>query len=153
MKTFLLFEEFISDSTFRNLLLEATKKELLDLGSSSNIESDYDIKYVGFDIKTKRLKFNVGDYLVQVEIPSYKEISKLKGSREEKIKLALSDEIKVNCSCNYFKFGGPKYNNDQLDSGIYKEKRAPEIRDPNNNNFLCKHLKQVLTEIDKIDFK
>lgn len=153
MATFLRFEDFITEQEFIELLYEATKKELIDLGSSHDTISNYPIKYLGFNMRTKRLKFSVGDYISQIEIPSHKSISRLKASPNEKVLAALDDEIKVHCNCNYFRFYGAKYNNKQLDSGIYGEKRDPKKRDPNNSNFLCKHLKQLLNMIETVDFE
>ena len=152
MKNLPTFEEFISEE-FKDIIFEATKKELLELGSSHDTISDYPIKYQGFNMRTKRLIFEVGKYKSQIEIPSHKAISRLKGTTNEKILTALDDEVKVNCNCNYFKYYGAKYNTNQVDAGIFKEKRDPVERDANNDNFLCKHLKQLLMTIEDTNFE
>jgi hypothetical protein len=57
---------------------------------------------------------------------------------------------RIKCSCDAFKFWGVSYNLTKLDA-IYGpgEMRAPDIRDKERNNLVCKHLWVVLETYEK----
>ena len=59
-------------------------------------------------------------------------------------------EAKLYCPCDAFLYFGSHYNLSELDS-IYgpPETRFPKIRDPKNNNIVCKHLWIVLSNYPK----
>lgn len=59
-------------------------------------------------------------------------------------------EAKLYCPCDAFLYWGSHYNLSELDS-IYgpPEIRFPKIRDPKNNNIVCKHLWIVLSNYPK----
>jgi len=59
-------------------------------------------------------------------------------------------EAKLYCPCDAFLYWGSHYNLTELDS-IYgpPEVRFPKIRDPKNNNIVCKHLWIVLSNYPK----
>ena len=134
---------------FEDYLNEATVGELLDLGSKHTTTSNYNIEFLGFKRRQKRLLFKNGEYDNWIQLNDFTQISRLKGELKDKINISLDGDIGVYCSCNAFKYLGHKYNVLQLDSGIRKETRAPNIKDPNRDNFLCKHLKDLLGRIER----
>jgi hypothetical protein len=54
-------------------------------------------------------------------------------------------DITVHCNCPAYLYWGSQYNLTQLDTAIVPEHRSPVIRDPSNENMVCKHLYAVLT--------
>ncbi len=61
--------------------------------------------------------------------------------------LLLTSDIKVACNCPWFLYGGFRYITWQLSSGVDKENRAPNKKNPNQKGFLCKHLISVLSKM------
>lgn len=66
----------------------------------------------------------------------------------------LNSEIKMKCTCPWWKFGGPSYN---ATLGEYNwdftENRFPEIKDPNLVNKVCKHVLKAYDELKHKTFK
>lgn len=52
--------------------------------------------------------------------------------------------IKVSCNCPAFKYWGFKYIATQLDYGVLQENKYPDVRNPNTEGYVCKHLYSVL---------
>jgi hypothetical protein len=87
---------------------------------------------------------------IQVQIPSYKEISNDKNTNYvEKLKLALNaGDVKIHCSCEDFLYQGFTYISWNLDYGLVPELRAPKIRNPKLKGTACKHALSVLQKIN-----
>jgi len=129
-------------------LNEATVRDLL---TGSNRHSPIDpneTSYDGLSFKTKTLYFTIRGHKVKIRMPGMFVISRLSGSDTEKVKTALTDDIRVSCSCPDFGFGGFKYIGTELDYTIGKEQRFPGIRNPYLHGTICKHLEWVLRNID-----
>lgn len=62
--------------------------------------------------------------------------------------LPLADEMLVNCSCPYFLYYGVAYNLTQSEDILdMNEERAPDIRDKERKNKICKHIATVKTNL------
>lgn len=51
---------------------------------------------------------------------------------------------RVHCTCPYFLYGGSSYILTQLDTQLVDENRYPQIRDPQLEHTVCKHLSAVI---------
>lgn len=63
---------------------------------------------------------------------------------KEQVPEVMESDIRLHCGCPSHQFNGPHYILDQLDSAITPENRYPNIRDPDLQHTLCKHLIAVL---------
>ena len=71
----------------------------------------------------------------------------LSGNKLKSLKSALNGDIKIRCSCPAFSFQGYKYITWKNQSGIDKELRAPDKRNPNKEGMACKHILVALNQI------
>jgi hypothetical protein len=66
-------------------------------------------------------------------------------------------DVKLSCSCPHWRYGGSEYHAYKGDY-LYSPKNprgtldTPQIRDPENNNFVCKHMYKALLESKRIYF-
>jgi len=133
----------------QKLLFEANRQELLDISNrGQNLFTPKSIKYAGISPKSKTIYFKTGKYLQKIRLSEYRQISRLRGDYDEKLELAVNDEIKVYCSCPDFLYSGQQYMAWNLDYGIHKEMRPPDIRNPKLDGSICKHLYYLLNNID-----
>lgn len=65
-------------------------------------------------------------------------------TRRQQEKLLLNSGLHIYCSCEAFLYWGYKYKAWQMGYGMSRENRAPNIRNPKRQGFLCKHLYEVL---------
>ena len=104
------------------------------------------------EFKSKDDKTGSGNYHRQeIEIPDYRDISKLQKniSLKEKIKLATeAGDINIKCECQDFLYKGYQWMADAGDYGIDKQDIPPNEKNPNLEGSLCKHLHSVLESID-----
>ena len=117
------------------------------------------VEYTGSNKRTKTSIFNVTDpggsgkkWEVRVRFPDYSQVSRQRKNitREEKIELALeAGDLKVHCSCPDFLYKGFKYMATEMDYGIRKETRPPDIMNPNREGTVCKHTLGVFRRINK----
>ncbi|MDD1442770.1 hypothetical protein MEO93_20890 [Dolichospermum sp. ST_sed3] len=146
-------ENYNSMPTFKQLYLlcEYSIKELLQHSIKQNVKFDPKrILYIGLNSKTKTAYFKVGKYNQQLRFEDIKYISRLKGSYSEKIKMALDENVKIDCNCKDFGFSGKRYFLHQVGASIYPENRYPHIKDPDlQQGSCCKHLNFLLENIDK----
>lgn len=133
----------LSQLLIESSLDEATIDDLIGLSNRKTV-IDYPIKYKGLNFKTKTFRFLVGKYSVDIQLPDYSILSKLKGTDEDKLRLAMEGDVKIYCSCPDFSYGGYKYIADKLDYGTRKEKRPPVNRNPSMKGSICKHLNFLL---------
>jgi len=53
-------------------------------------------------------------------------------------------DVKVRCGCESFAYWGQAFNITQLGANLdFIENRPPDVRDPNRDNFICKHIARV----------
>ena len=84
-----------------------------------------------------------------------KYIVKLKAVPRNNSKKVHSSDIKVSCTCNFFRWQGPEFHaqaNDYLLGPPIGNAKEPKIRDPDGFNTVCKHVAAVfnLTQHYKI---
>jgi hypothetical protein len=53
----------------------------------------------------------------------------------------LDDDVRVSCTCGYWKYWGPDYNSVENDYNLRKmsDGSPPDIRDPHREHWICKH--------------
>ena len=65
--------------------------------------------------------------------------------------------VRVFCSCQAWKFTGPSYLSTRekyrLPESKYREERPANIRDPNEENYVCKHVVRVATWMRPMTFR
>ncbi|QQO98019.1 hypothetical protein Molly5_127 [Maribacter phage Molly_5] len=127
-------------------LTEATIRDLVKESIRTGAES-YPVKLNKFSFKTKTFDFSVGEYTVLLRLQDYNIISRYKGQDIEKLELALLSDVKLNCSCPDWKFGGWAYMGTQLDYATHKENRPPDINNPDLKGSICKHSTSLLVNI------
>lgn len=131
---------------------EATGKELVNLTirKKSLTAPEYSngrvVKYLH---RTKNFTFHIKKYFVNIRLSDLPVVGKLKGTDEEKLDLALSSDIKVNCTCPDFLYGGFKYIGTQLSYSTHRENRPPSVRNPDEEGTVCKHIGHILNNIDE----
>lgn len=125
---------------------EVTKKELLDLSTRKKKES-FNVTLKKVDTSKNRLVFQVGKYDVVVKLSDLSILKQEKGTRTEKIKLALDGDIKVDCQCADFQYRY-RYVASEYGATTKREKRPTNITNPNYDGSLCKHLDFLLRNID-----
>ena len=59
----------------------------------------------------------------------------------------INADVKVSCNCPAYLWWGSKYNLEQRDTDMHPEGVPfPHIRDPENQNIICKHLAAVFNQ-------
>jgi hypothetical protein len=61
-------------------------------------------------------------------------------------------DVQVRCNCPFFIYNGPEYNassGNYLFQGARGTAEPPNIRDPNRQYYICKHISAVFSLIDK----
>lgn len=117
----------------RRILTAATYKEIVKNIDPKIVNSAESIKAVSDEYKEKLGKepiiFRVGDYEVKVD------------SKE--------GDIRLSCSCDYWRYQGPEYHADKNSYLLGKARgtlEAPTKRDPKNTHKVCKHAYAVLRD-------
>lgn len=131
---------------------EASASELASGSNRGNAFSPRTAGYEGLSFRTKKLRFRTGKYDQELVIPDIKVISRMKGTDEEKIRIALDGDIKVHCTCPDFRYGGFQYMGTQLGYSSKALEIPAPVRNPRDEGTVCKHLKFVLSRIgDYVD--
>lgn len=80
-------------------------------------------------------------YIVKIKLLEYPDIAEDKDlSIREKVRLAISGDLQISCTCPAFLYFGYKYILTQLDSNESNdEHRFPKIRNPKLQGIMCKH--------------
>jgi hypothetical protein len=143
-----------------DLLREFLKSDIQDGADiqRTNRGNGVTVKYKGSNKRTKTAVFNVTDpngsgkvHEVRVQFPDYSQVSRQrKGiTREQKVELALeAGDLKINCSCPDYLYKGFKYMATELDYGIRKEARPPDVMNPDREGTVCKHTLGVFNHIN-----
>lgn len=64
----------------------------------------------------------------------------------EKVRLAISGDIQINCTCPAYKYFGYEYILTQLGADAGKgERRFPKVRNPKLQGIMCKHCYATMT--------
>lgn len=81
------------------------------------------------------------NYVVKVQMVDYPDVEKDEDlSVREKVRLAISGDLKISCTCPAFLYFGYKYILTQVDSNESdKENRFPKVRNPKLQGVMCKH--------------
>jgi hypothetical protein len=95
-----------------------------------------------FRVKGNKRGSNPEGYIVKVKFTP-------KGNVKDIKKL----QVKLKCNCKSFQFWGPAYNLTSIDSALEKENRPPDIRDPEGQNMMCKHVYKVLQFLNGKEYK
>ena len=144
---------------YSEFITEARVSELLD-HYNRNRDVTFHITFRGLSYRTKTFVFVLSseqkngshkDYEVRLRLLDFKHISRMRGPMSDKLRLAIDSEVKVNCSCPDYLFGGFKYIATQLDYAIRLENRPPDIRNPDQDGTMCKHLFYLLSHIEEFE--
>lgn len=155
MLNLLSYKEFLNEKFLSDIYDESDNNRL---ERSNNIDVKYNkIIHRTSQNRIKTILFDTVDkngsgkkWTVQLQIPDYRDLAKYrKMSHKEKLEMALgAGDIKVNCNCPDFLYGGFKYKATQYNYGIKVEMIPPTIKNPNLEGSACKHTIAVLNKID-----
>lgn len=63
----------------------------------------------------------------------------------------LNSDVKLHCTCPAYLYWGSQYHATQQGYAYkYKEKRAPNIRDPQGKNLICKHIASLRKSLRRL---
>lgn len=148
----LLYEEYISD------LLKKTETKRTKKGSKLTSEYVSVKKRIGnkrirtIEFKTQSQSNPNKKWTQKIEVPEFKDVSRLKKGIDltEKVELAINaGNVKISCDCPDFLYKGYEWMADAGDYGINKQNIPPNIKNPELDGSVCKHLHSVLKDIDK----
>jgi hypothetical protein len=112
------------------------------------------VKLVKDDPKSLRYVYLVRGYEEWSDGKGHQVIIQLAKSNKTNSLNAL--DVKVSCSCPFWKYRGPDFNsnkNNYLEGKPYSNLKFPSVTDPAQENLICKHVYAVGTIIDKIMVK
>lgn len=86
-------------------------------------------------------------YVVKIKLTEYPDIADDESmSVQDKVRLAISGDLKVSCTCPAYLYFGYKYILTQLDSNeADAEHRFPKIKNPRLQGVMCKHCYTALS--------
>jgi hypothetical protein len=134
---------------FEDWLFEAEIRELT--GDYVGSTQRRPIEFNSWDRRRKTFNFTAegkSPYELKLRVDDYSKVSRLKGTVKEKLDLALGGDISLFCSCPSFRYNGYMYMADQLAYGIKSQQLFPEIRNPQLQGTVCKHLYQLMETIE-----
>lgn len=87
-----------------------------------------------------------GTYTVRVTLADYPEIAQDEDlDVREKVRLAITGNLKLHCNCPAFLYYGYDYILSQLDARAHgEENRFPRIKNPHLQGVMCKHCLKVM---------
>ena len=106
------------------------------------------VKQLRFDPVGRRYVFKVNGFETWSDSRGHQVVVEL--GRDPKVKDIRALEVKVSCSCPFWKYYGPDYNSHSekyLEGDPYSNLKFPSERDPNRKNKLCKHVFAVGEQI------
>ena len=114
------------------------------LSLSSNVKEkakNYNPNLIRY--RRNRWVYKVGDYLVRIKILKIpfsikRTLTPIEFNKKTKVK---DRDILVSCTCRFWKWNGPDFNahNGDYSERTFSNLSSPDIRDPNRENYLCKH--------------
>ena len=119
----------------------AVKEEYLKRKTPENIRKNAEtctVRLITFDPKYRVFKFKVSD----------------KTGGEYTVEASLSDtaHISMNCNCPFWRYNGPEYQakkRDYLLGQPIGKATKPDVRDPDQKYWLCKHTYAILKRMQK----
>lgn len=155
----LTYQQFLNEKFLSDIYDESDEDRL---SRSNNVVVSYKkIRHRTAQNRIKTIIFDAYDtkgsgtiWTVQIQIPDYRDISRSKKmSYDEKVRMVLgAGEVKVDCNCPDFLYGGFKYKATQFNYGIKIETIEPTIKNPELKGSACKHTIAVSNKIlDYID--
>jgi len=103
--------------------------------------------------RANRWVYKVGDYLVRIKVPriSTRIKSQLTQNELDKLKRIKDRDIKVSCTCRFWKWNGPDYNAyaGNYSERIFSDLSEPVERDPTNQYLICKHVYAALRQFKR----
>lgn len=166
------FEDFVTESqakAWRHKNSENKKSEIVPINEASRLEliKGADIarkmrakklhtKYMGVTNARGWITFSTNSqytpgkkYIQYIKLNEAKDMKHFKEfKKSEIIRLFLTGDLSVYCSCPDFKYRGFKYMGTQMGYGIFRENRFPKIRNPKLEGTVCKHLLCVLSVLN-----
>ena len=137
---------------------EATRSELLKGADKARVNRAKHLtcKYIGVTGARGWIKFQTNSqYTPSLKYTQYIKLNEAKDmkyfkefNKRDVIRLFLSGDLSVWCSCPDFLYKGYKYMGKQMGYGIFRENRFPKIRNPKLEGTVCKHLIAVLTVLN-----
>ena len=100
-----------------------------------------------YKVKDNRILYTVnsseGDkqYIVTIQLLG------LTGNKLSSLKSAMNSDVKVHCTCPGFLYQGYKFITWKANSGIERETRSPDVRNPNKVGMACKHILVALEQM------
>jgi hypothetical protein len=121
-------------------LLENTSTVLKQRSKSTSIVSVKQIK--------NRWIYKIGDYIVRIKLSKIPAVLKrqLTTRAFNKLLKVKNRDIFVSCTCNFWHYNGPDYNavQQEYSERQFSDLSSPDIRDPNRENLICKHVYKAL---------
>lgn len=137
---------------------EASRKELISGADAARLARSKKLttKYIGVTNSRGWITFKTNSqytpgkkYTQYIKLNEAKDMKYFKEfNKRDIVRLFLSGDLSVWCSCPDFKYHGFKYMGYQMGYGIYKENRYPKIRNPRLEGTVCKHLLCVLAVLN-----
>lgn len=141
-------DESLFDDTVRELRVKAKKTPQVISRSKKQIVAYYNgcmksgqVRFFTPSGTTKGKIWNQSIRFLDIR----KVLKKSKGLNRDQVRAMVMSDIAIYCNCPAFLYWGGKYNAWKGGFGIRKEIRSPNIRDPQRDQFGCKHLYQVLS--------
>ena len=131
----------IDELTRKDLLRDVDRvtirrsKELPGRAKYAGIYPDYTIN---MQVDSSEMK---GKYTVLIQMMEYPDLEPLEDlTVDEKVRLAMDGDLRINCSCKSFRYWGFEYITTQLSANRGPDQeRFPEIRNPKLIGVMCKH--------------
>lgn len=81
------------------------------------------------------------DYIVKIKLLEYPSIEYYRDiSTQDKVRLAITGDLAISCTCPAYRYWGYEYIMTQLSSNVGKNQEIyPQVRNPNLEGTLCKH--------------
>jgi hypothetical protein len=166
IRTDVYYQDFLNENQIRGYrrsrkenkeivpINEASRRELLDGADYARKQRAKKLhtRYMGVSQHRGWITFQTNSqytpgikYTQYVKINDAKDMKYFKEfNKRDIIRLFLSGDLSVHCTCPDYKFRGFKYMGYQMGYGIFKEMRYPKIRNPHLEGTVCKHLICVL---------
>jgi hypothetical protein len=125
----------------RSLIVEVSLKELMR--STKPIVRKRSIGYTT-NFRVQLIKRDKQKFYFWVKKPTTKRYNvniEFQGNNPDMTR----DDVKVSCTCGYFKWFGCDYNSREMDFNLRKmsDGSPPDIRDPHREHWICKHIYAV----------
>lgn len=119
------------------------KTKLVRSAKYLGITEDYTIFFRVPSVTTKPPT----NYVVKIKLVEYPDIAEDKDlTVKEKVRLALTGDLQISCTCPAFLYFGYKYILTQVDANeADDENRFPKIKNPDLQGVMCKHCYKAIS--------